>query len=285
MDFHETFSIFKCSDCGAVFVQPMPSDMELEKYYAGQYYEKPGFLQKFIQIMRLNKFSKMARGKLLDFGCGSGFFAKAMAENGWIASAIDVSDSSKQYFAKSKNPKFFSGTLKEAGFSKKTFDLIVAWHVFEHLKQPEKELKELGKILKDDGILMISVPNIDSVSFNLFKANWFHFDIPRHLIHYSPNSLKKLLEENGFVVEKANHLSFEFNFFGVLQSIYNALGFEYNLWHSIIKGKKPKAGKVQIALASILLPFISAISFVFSGIFSIAGKGDSMELYARKAAK
>lgn len=270
-----------------MFVRPTPTPKQLSAYYAQEYYNKPSVLLALIQSLRPRFFDGLKPGKLLDVGCGSGHFLQSMHNRGWTATGTEVSDSSKPLLQEliKKGIAVKYGNLADIDFVPGSFDLITFWHVVEHLAVPSGELAYAHKLLKKSGQLFIAVPNIKSASFALFKCNWFHLDAPRHLNHFSPQTLSLLLEKNGFEAKRISHFSFEFNPFGVLQSLYNALGFEFNFLHRLIK-RQPMAKSpryyFRMALATALLPVLLPASLALAYLFSILGRGDTIGALAQK---
>jgi SAM-dependent methyltransferase len=94
----------------------------------------------------------------------------------------------------------FAGTLEEAGYPAKMFDVVTLWDVLEHLHDPAATLREIHRILKDDGILVVRVPNLASWNAHLFGRYWAGLDAPRHLYVFSPATLTRLQSQNGLKV-------------------------------------------------------------------------------------
>ncbi|MBU0636246.1 class I SAM-dependent methyltransferase [Candidatus Micrarchaeota archaeon] len=287
-EFHKTpFQLIQCPSCGAVLVHPLPKTSELVQYYGSQYHQKPSLFFSFIQKNRQGRFSGLKPGKLLDVGCGSGTFLEAMHQKGWLCNGTEFSDSAKRFLnpLQKKGIDIQYGQLLDLHFSQAPFDLITFWHVLEHLAEPQREIAFACKLLKKGGILFMAVPNIDSISFSIWKCNWFHLDLPRHLTHFSPKNLSRILDQNGFEVIRISHFALEYNPYGILQSIYNSLGFEFNLLTNKIKAQKSSqtAGKsIQLVLIALLLPFLLPLSFFLAYLFSWAKRGDTISVWARK---
>ncbi len=137
-------------------------------------------------------------GRALDIGCGNGTFLSYLKHHGWEVQGVDMSrqaaNVAKEYF----DIDVFVGGLAEAPFSDQCFDYINMSHVLEHVREPRQTIEEVRRLLKDDGILYIEVPNYESFGCESGGEFWFALDAPRHLLSFSPNSLGTLLSLCGF---------------------------------------------------------------------------------------
>ena len=140
-------------------------------------------------------------GKILDVGCGAGYLLSLFKEMGWETYGVEVSPLAGK-IAKEKGINIYEGELYETGLIDKYFDVIVLNHSLEHMYNPTKLLLEVNKILKDDGILIIGVPNIKSMEARIFKKNWGSIRAPQHLYHFSESTLNLLLDKCGFNLKK-----------------------------------------------------------------------------------
>jgi len=266
----EEFTLVKCRKCGLIYLNPRPSEKEMDRFYPREYYDlqfsllEKKITQLFLKIgtAKLKKYKK--KGLVLDLGCGAGDFLLEMKRFGFETIGIDVSKRACDISQK-KGIKVFNSELKDCHFPDETFDVITLWHVFEHLHNPDQTLKEICRILKKDGILLIEVPNIESFSFKLFKKYCFHLDIPRHLYHWSPKTLEKILLQNKIKIFEKDDFS---------------LGFPLSLFHSFRNFLSDQ--KFNFLLLPIILvssPFLFCLTFISR---VLPARSEVLRIYARK---
>ncbi len=140
--------------------------------------------KKVKQITRLNN----GQGKLLDIGTGTGEFLLAAKEKGWEVCGVEPNFSAREK-AKSKGLDLYV-SLEE--LSPQQVDVITLWHVLEHIPNMEDTLKKIEGLLRPNGILLVAVPNFQSYDAQYYKEYWAAYDVPRHLWHFSPSSMKRL---------------------------------------------------------------------------------------------
>lgn len=285
----EIFNLVRCVDCSMVFVENMPSKKDISKYYGSGYYAQKNIsnnvMNKIIMASRLSKIPKKNIRSILDYGCGNGDFLLKMKQNGLDVSGVEFSEDGRNICSKKLDAKIFD----ENKFYKlkDKFDVITLWHVLEHIYEPSEVLTKIREVLKEDGTLIISVPNIDSLQFKIFGRNTFHLDIPRHFVHYSPKTIRMLLEKNRFNVVGFNYYSIEYNPFGFIQSLLNSIGCEFNFLYNIIKRGYTRRVSISkfiysFLAAFILLPFLILIAIPWTYFESMLGYGASFVVYARK---
>lgn len=209
--------IVRCVDCGLIYVSPRlrhPEQIywgDADKYIKearlilqgrARHYRDPNYIADLNLIQRYKP-----TGSFLDIGTNMGFFLRNAKGRGWrlygVEPSVALSEMARKYFSLNVKTAF----LENAGFENNFFDVVTMTDVFEHIAQPGEMLKETFRILKDDGILFIKVPN---GLFNLFKfycarmtgrlKNYDIFDSYEHLIHYSPKTLKAMLQRHGFKI-------------------------------------------------------------------------------------
>jgi len=139
-------------------------------------------------------------GRLLDFGCGAGDFMKRMREYGWQVEGIDVSAAVANRLGVGAGIRVHVGTLPHPHVRPESFDAVTMWHSLEHVHSPRAVLKAANAVLRQGGILAVSVPNFGSWSRRHFQEHWFELALPRHLTHFEPASLEAMVEAEGFRV-------------------------------------------------------------------------------------
>ena len=143
--------------------------------------------------------------KLLDVGCGSGAYLAMARELGWRTYGVESNPAAAQYALKTLDLEVQTGDFGEASYPEKHFDVITMWHSLEHFSDPLQIIRKVRALLKDDGMLMIGVPNFASLDRNLFRESWNGLEIPLHAWHFTPASLQYLLKESGFEKIKILH--------------------------------------------------------------------------------
>jgi len=148
-------------------------------------------------------------GRLLDVGCGPGFFLSTVGDE-WDKYGIDISKKALEYC--SKYAKTIHTNFLDA-FEENKFDVVVMNHVIEHLEKPVKYIEEAKKILVNDGILMIATPDFDSACARHFGLNFRMLSDKGHISLFTSASLIKLLEDKGFEMIHVRYPFFETEYF------------------------------------------------------------------------
>ena len=200
---------------------PQPSSLELPKYYQSEEYishtdTQRNLFEKVYHGVRSYSLQKKIRlinkqvptGKLLDIGCGTGDFLEVSKNHGWQISGVEPNKEAREIAAKKTNSTIYDiPALND--FEANSFDVITLWHVLEHLPDLEMHIKLFNHLLKPEGLLIIAVPNYKSFDAKHYKEFWAAFDVPRHLWHFSQQSIKILFGKENFKVVKTSPMKFD----------------------------------------------------------------------------
>ena len=180
------------------------------------------------------------------------------------------------------------GALHELNFPAASFDVVVMWHVLEHVSDPRPTVAEVSRILRPGGVFLVGVPNFGSPEARLTKAGWFHLDVPRHLSHHTPASLEAVLNAAGLQPRWRSFLAPEYDTFSFVQSLLNWLGVRQNLLYNWLRGHGAKVMPDGASLGSLLTtlllaPLLGLLSLPATLILALAGQGSALTIGAVKA--
>jgi 2-polyprenyl-3-methyl-5-hydroxy-6-metoxy-1,4-benzoquinol methylase len=203
----EQFEIVKCSQCSFTLTNPRPDINSIGKYYQSEKYishtggSKSLFDKVYVfartitlswKLKLINKHK--STGSILDYGCGTGEFLHHLKNHGWAINGVEPSDGARSKATDLlQNPIHSSIEKIEAS----QFDVITLWHVLEHIHDLNEKLIAIKSLLKQDGIIFIAVPNHEAPDAKKYGAYWAGYDVPRHLWHFSKDSMKKLFDKTG----------------------------------------------------------------------------------------
>jgi SAM-dependent methyltransferase len=195
------FAVVRCGGCGLHFTSPRPDRATIGQFYPPTYgpFRKPRDRDRSARYRALEAVIGDGPGRLLDFGCGAGGLLAWAAHRGWSVTGIDVSEDAVATVRRGLGVRALHGTLPYPKLSGELFDVITMWHVMEHVHEPLAVLAEAHRLLAPGGRLVIAVPNIDSTAFRRFGSAWYGLDLPRHLTHFTPATLRSMLERAGFM--------------------------------------------------------------------------------------
>lgn len=226
-----TYSVAKCSICALVFLNPLPNEDYLRNLYPDDYYsyqnnvaKKSAFITFVKRLLFVNIETKdpvfPEPGRMLDVGCGTGWFIRGMKQKGWQVYGVEINRKAAMA-GRQVGLEISDGNLKTTAFAVDNFDYVRLNHSFEHMINPNEILNEIFRIIKPTGKLLIGVPNIDSFNARLFKQFWWYLGTPVHPFNYSVKTLMRILERHNFVIEKVSYNSDYSGILGSLQIFLN----------------------------------------------------------------
>ena len=218
-----TFSIVQCEDCGFLFTSPRPSRAEIHKYYASSEYvshtDKSRNFQEFVyqlvkrymlqrKLRLLKKHTTANMNRILDYGCGTGSFIKLAQKAGFDVTGLEPSEGARKT-ASQKGLKVLSSDESVFTNHTETFDAVTLWHVLEHLHSFPGILDKFYTKLSDSGVLILALPMANSADAKQYGAYWAALDVPRHLYHFTPDTIVRVCNEKGFKLLQRRPLLFD----------------------------------------------------------------------------
>lgn len=251
----EDFSLLRCGECDFLFTSPRPSLDKIGDYYKSEDYvshssTKKGIVNRVYNVVRnytLNKKIKLVETlvsdkKLLDIGAGTGHFLARAASSGFDVSGLEP-DPDARRVAKELNGvdlRELSGLYE---LNPESFDAITMWHVLEHVYDLNKDLTQITSLLKKNGVLIIAVPNHTSFDAEYYKEFWAAYDVPRHLYHFSPDTIKTIVEKTGLKFAKMLPMKFDSYYVSMLSEKYRGGGIVNAMRIGWLSNWKAKNGK------------------------------------------
>ncbi|WP_109098879.1 bifunctional 2-polyprenyl-6-hydroxyphenol methylase/3-demethylubiquinol 3-O-methyltransferase UbiG [Aquimarina sp. AU58] len=228
----EKFQLLYDKEYDMLVTSPKPDENELGKYYESEDYishtdSKRSLFEKLYHVVKtysLNKKVKLIStlnqevGVLLDIGAGTGDFLSAAKNKGWRIEGVEPNSQAKE-LAKQKGIDLKSETVN---LNSKSFDVITMWHVLEHIPDLQLQIRELKRLLKPNGFVIIAVPNFKSYDAKQYNSFWAAYDVPRHLWHFSKTSIQKLFEEENLKLEKVLPMKFDSFYVSLLSEKYKS---------------------------------------------------------------
>ncbi len=226
----ENFHLYRDESLDLLITYPQPNEQELPKYYESEDYishtdgkrslfEKTYHFVKGIalknKLQLINDLQK-DKGKLLDIGAGTGEFLIVAKENGWETTGIEPSDKARNIAL--KKDVLLAESL--AILEDHSFDVITMWHVLEHVPNLDYQIKELKRLLKPTGTIIIAVPNFNSFDAKYYGQFWAAYDVPRHLWHFSKTAIKGLFANEALHLEKVLPMKFDAFYVALLSEKY-----------------------------------------------------------------
>ena len=214
-EFSEIYDIVKCSKCNFIYLNPKPSKNEMSKYYNNNYlphlsldnfylkiFKKISYFWKIKQIKNYSD----TKNNHIDIGGGNGSFSKYLNNNGYKSFSYD--------------PFYTKNNSNISDIPSSSYQIATLWHSIEHMYDIDSMLNNIYRITDNDATIYIACPNYDSIDRMIFKKNWAALDVPRHLYHFTPKSIKNFLKKHNLEIIKIKSMPQDtiFNIFLSLKS-------------------------------------------------------------------
>jgi 2-polyprenyl-3-methyl-5-hydroxy-6-metoxy-1,4-benzoquinol methylase len=214
------WSVYRCNRCGLGVTEPLLEERALVDLYNQTYFlshydrgygkHTPEFKKRIRQEKHRISFIGRSRkkGRLLDIGCGKGYFLYMASRSGYRAEGLDITDINESYIENELGIPMSVQAASSMNYPENTFDIITMWHALEHHRDPVSFLEKCLKWLKQDGDLVIEVPNHECIDAKKQGPDWPNWDLPFHLYHFTPKSLAVLTRKSGLkIIQKKTYHS------------------------------------------------------------------------------
>ncbi len=251
----ENFELLLDSDLQLLKTHPQPALENLGSYYESEDYishtdSKRSLFEKMYHLVKSYSLKKKVglinsyhreKGSLLDIGAGTGDFLVAAKASGWQTTGVEPNENAKK-LAISKGISFQNSI---ESIENEQFNVITMWHVMEHVPDVEYQIKQLKRLLKPNGTLIIAVPNYKSFDAQHYGKFWAAYDVPRHLWHFSRTSIEKLVSRENMKLEKTLPMIFDSFYVSLLSEKYKTgkMNFFSAFWIGLRSNLKANASK------------------------------------------
>lgn len=231
---NQHFAIWECASCTLRFTQAIPTASEIGKYYQSENYISHSDTQKGLvarlyhgvrtytlkqKKLLIQQITGLEKGNLLDIGTGTGYFSGFMHQNGWQVVALEPNEEARKKawvnYQLKVAPAEELHNLPEA-----SFQVITLWHVLEHVHDLKNYWQRFNYLLQSGGFLVIAVPNYTSADADFYQETWAAYDVPRHLYHFSPESIEKLATQYQFKLTQKYPMWFDSFYVSLLSEKY-----------------------------------------------------------------
>jgi 2-polyprenyl-3-methyl-5-hydroxy-6-metoxy-1,4-benzoquinol methylase len=271
------YRLVKCLGCGLIYLSPRPllafaaSHHKQDGYDPFLSFASPRNLFERIYLLarrwttnwkrRLIIATVAPRGRVLDVGCGTGEFLASIADL-YDVEGIEPEPDAARWGREKLGLKIHTGDLSSVQLGQPKFDLVTLWHALEHIPEPVDALRRIGDLVNPGGYLLVALPNIASFDARFYGSDWVAIDAPRHLWHFTPDTLARAAKAAGFEKLRFGALPLD-SFYNILLS--EKLHLQSTPYRAVIS-----PFRMSYAMAGSLLR--AAISHSPSGLYALFRK-------------
>jgi len=231
---HQVFEIWQCSVCNLRFTQNVPDLSSVDAFYQSDSYishtdTNKGIINKLYHSVRkttlkrklhlIEQATGIQKGSLLDIGAGTGAFAHTAQLGGWQVTGLEPDAATRQ-----RANDLYAMPLQKIEMlfklTEESFDAITLWHVLEHVHELHEYIEQVKLLLKENGRALIAVPNYTCYDAAVYKQYWAAYDVPRHLYHFSPAAIRKLLGQHQLQLLVVKPMWYDSFYISMLSSKY-----------------------------------------------------------------
>lgn len=288
------YKVVRCTKCSLVYLSPRPKQEFIHKFYEPDSYWSIDLAEsntsdelkrrdKAYNFLYKDIFNMKEKGSILDVGAGTGLFLTKFKEKKWNVSGVELSKHACNFARKAYGIDLIQGDLLNIKLPRKKYDFITLNGCLEHLHEPKETLKKISKLLKNNGFVVISVPNFESIGSRIFRDKWFALQPPTHLYHFTPQTVSRMLKNSAFKDISIKHSYWEHNYYIIFESIRLNFSPKFKRSKEYFKNKKiakKSRFSFKLELGKILA---KGVSFTTAALEPILRKGEAITVYAKKA--
>lgn len=230
----ENFPVCECTDCQFRFTNNFPSEDIIGRYYNSPDYishsdSDKGVVNRLYHHFRkrmLKKKVALVAGaakhstlRLVDIGCGTGYFLQTAKERGWSVSGIEKDEKARESATARSGLKVYDEeSLWQMEPS--SFDVVTLWHALEHMEKLNETIVKIKEIISPEGLIVLALPNCQSFDTKIYTDYWAAYDIPRHLWHFSPDSVTQLFAKHNLTIVKKVRMPLDAFYISLLSEKY-----------------------------------------------------------------
>jgi len=291
----DSTSIWQCADCAIIFSEKGRKPFDSKELYNTYYYKNEiagrfnWWLElvvkafRFFRAFKIFTISPCARS-ILDIGSGRGFMLYYLKKFYRYnrAAGTQISRGAFEFSRDKLGLEMYDRDLLELDFPDASFDLVTLWHVFEHIREPERYLKKIRNMLTTKGKLVIEVPNFGSWTRKLTGRYWLGLDVEYHIHFFTPATLCALLKKHGFRIRLVHTFSLEYSTFISAQSLISLLTRSDQFFFRYLQIEKEIKINARVFGHLLLFLLVSPLCFIINILLFFSRKGEVLLVIAEK---
>jgi len=281
------YRLDRCRSCGTAVTVGRSRGDSTDLYRGGAYASPPAAVDLLLEPLRrlanaaaLRAIGPIAPGeRVIDIGSGDGRLLRLLAEH--ECTVVGIEPYAEQG---DTGPEVLARAVEALGAPAERADVVVLWHVLEHLDDPVAGLRGAVGALGDRGRIVISVPNLDSLQARIGGRRWFHLDVPRHAVHFTRRGLVRLIERSGLAVTRSSNVVLDQNLLGATQTLLNRLTCEQNVAFRSLKRDLAGVPARDLVVSGAAIVPAAVVGSLLEAAAMSAGLGGALVVHAERPA-
>ena len=275
---HASYELRRCAECGTAVTSGRTAEDAASLYVGGAYAVPPRIVDRLLEPLRhlgdratLAALGDVGAGaRVLDLGAGDGRLVRLLRRRGCDVLGIEP------FAATDPDAPVVRARIEDARVEPGSADVVVLWHVLEHLEDPSRAIGLAASALRPGGRVVVSVPSLDSLQARVGGDRWFHLDVPRHAVHFTRSGLLRLLERQGLRPVRTRDVVLDQNLLGMTVTLLNRLTGERNVAFRLLKGEASTLSRRDLAVTVVSVAPVALGGSLVEGAAMAAGRGGAI---------